>query len=544
VSEIGDLIAILGEVDRALGDEQDSRRADVAALVEPYRSSGSFRWFDAFLEATEAEDLPSLREAMGNLDEPTRFASMLPRLLLAVAVVARVFPDQFGPGGSDEDLSLRALTVPGIISGVVALPTPPPDEPPDNPGLGGRTIADRARRLLSALADRAGLTGIEGWHEFVISHPDLISAQVARMTDPCSTFVIEHADPRGAGAIAVLKTELCVDGVSVSNLAGRFLQPENWPECSPWWCSLTSAPPQQSQQGVSRYVEVVAVFLDFATPVNSATRAVLAYNLSRDQSGTFGGVSANGGVDVDRGAIEVVEDGDHVRVTTTKRVRFTRPIDTEAIAAIACWVGYGDIAADLICNCAGGTAEAVDCKPEAGVVGLDVEVGSPLAAAVEGWIGLARTCTDEAGTHARAVATRLDTGSYTPDMAASDVAKTGALVTRGWAKLVMQSLGAVGAITRPPRPADVRPRSFALEPAAPEDCEFALREPLPSPFHDEIGAGDVGIVPSALPLGEHTFRLAIDSADVEGGYYSGTVVAMTLTAPHEVGSVPVDVIVP
>jgi hypothetical protein len=133
VSEIGDLIAILGEVDRALGDEEDSRRADVAALVEPYRASDSFRWSDAFLDATNSEAMPSLEEAIGNLAQPTR--------LLAVTLAARVLPERFGPGGDDEELSLRALANRRIIPGVDPLPTPPPDEPPDNPGLGDRTIA-------------------------------------------------------------------------------------------------------------------------------------------------------------------------------------------------------------------------------------------------------------------------------------------------------------------------------------------------------------------------------------------------------------------
>jgi hypothetical protein len=167
-----------------------------------------------------------------------------------------------------------------------------------------------------------------------------------------------------------------------------------------------------------------------------------------------------------------------------------------------------------------------------------------LTAAVEGWVDLARACAEEAGTHARTVATRLDAGSYGPDTAASDVAKTGALVARSWAKLATQSLAAVRAITRPPLLADVVSRTFSLAAVAPEDCELMLEQPLRSPFNDVIGAGDVSIVPSVLKQGQSTFQLAIHSAKVEGSYFTGTVVARTLTAPHEVGRVPVDVIVP
>jgi hypothetical protein len=554
VSEIGDLIAILGGVDRVLGDAQDRRREDVEALVPPYRRSDAFRWYDAFLEANENPPMPDLEEAMGNLARPTRFPSMLPRRLLAVALAARVFPE-FAPGGGNEDVSLRALTIPGITPGD-PLPTPPLHEPPDHPGLDGPR-ARLAHDLLEILTNRDELPDVEHWHEFVVSHPDLISDQLARMGDLCTASVIDRPGPGGAGTIAVLETRLCIAGVSVADLAARFLRPASWPDCSPWWCSMTLAPTRPPHPGIDRYLEVVAVdcpsdvfkvavFLDFATAVKSPTRAVLVYKLSTDQSGTVDGVSANGAVDVDGGAIDVVEDGNHVRVATTKRVRFTRPIDTDAIAAIACWVGYGDSATDLIFNCAGGSAQSVGCGPDERTVSQErgVEVGAPLTAAVDGWVALARSCIDEAGTHARTVANRLDTGSYAPDTAASDAAKTGALVARSWAKLATQSLDALRAITRPPRLADLISREFALAAVASEDCELALEQPLRSPFNDEIGADDVGIVPPVLRRDEQTFRLAIDSAEVEGGYYSGTVVARTLTAPHDAGSVPVDVIVP
>src|SRR4029450_8521937 len=102
MSEIGDLIAIMGAIDSAVReDEGDDRRTQVAALVKAYREGNRFGWYDSFVQRDGNQGLPDIETAMRNLRQPTRFAAMLPRRLPAVALAARVFPDRSGPQGEE-----------------------------------------------------------------------------------------------------------------------------------------------------------------------------------------------------------------------------------------------------------------------------------------------------------------------------------------------------------------------------------------------------------------------------------------------------------
>jgi hypothetical protein len=368
MSEIGDLIGILGAVDRAVNeDEGDNRRSLVAGLVKAYRKGGRFGWYDRFVEREGQEVLPRIEEAMENLGRPTRFAGMLPRRVLAVALVARVFPELFGPDGEYAEASLRVLVIPGIVAGLPLVPTPPLDEPPDVPDLGDPSTRSQGEQLLRALADPNQLARIEDWRTFLDSTSHLVSSQLASLPTPCSTTVIEP--PTGPDeAIVVLQTSLCVGGVDLDGLSAGFLDPTNWPTCSPWWCEMLPAP--GGGPGLKRFLEVVAadcpnhvfevaVFLDFATAIDTGTRKVVTYNKSPDQSGMVAGLRANDAVEVDRGVIDIRRERDHFRVETTKRIRFAQTIDADALAVIACVVGYGDVAADVICDCSGATPACV-----------------------------------------------------------------------------------------------------------------------------------------------------------------------------------------
>ena len=547
MSEIGDLIAIVGAVDRAVsGDEDEDRRMQVAALVKAYRNSDRFNWYDSFAEREGNEGLPTIEDAMANLGRPTRFAGMLPRRVLAVALAARVFPEQFGPHGEDAEASLRALIIPGIVAGLPLVPTPPLDEPPEVPDLGDPSTRSQGEEFLRALADPAQLRRIEDWHEFLGSNSHLLSSQLASLPAPCSTTVIEPPTG-GDDAIVLLQTSLCVGGVDLAALSAGFLDPTNWPRCSPWWCEMLPAP--GAGPGLKRYLEVVAadcpnrvfevaVFLEFATAIDRATRKVVTYNMSPDQNGMVAGRRANDAVEVDQGVIDVRQERDHFRVETTKRIRFAQSLDADALAVIACTVGYGDVAADVICDCSGATPQAVDCDP------AEAAVAGRVTPAINRFVDLARKCVTEAGDEARRIAARVDEGSYTPDTAAEDVTRVAGLALRGLVSLATTAVEAVKDVAgSSAAPSTLESAPFAFRRMIPDDSRLSLVGPLLSPYGRRIDVGRIEIRPPALSSGGE-FRLNVDIAGLEGSVYTGVVRATSPASGTEAASVDVDVIVP
>ncbi|MGH9112592.1 MAG: hypothetical protein ACRDZN_09920 [Acidimicrobiales bacterium] len=558
MSEIGDLIAILGEIDRTVGADEHGeaaeKRSQVAALVPAYREPDRFGWFDGFVAANELE-LPSLDEAMRNLAQPTRFASMLPRRLLAVALAVRMFPEQFGPGREGEGDALRALVVPGIVAGLPPIATPPHDEPPEPPGIDD-TVRGQARDLLAALADPGELPTIEAWRDFVTRQHDAgrISAQLASLPAPCTVTVLELRREGDPDAIAVLQTRLCVRGVDIATLAAGFLDPTRWPQCSPWWCAMELAP--GGGAGLTRYLEVVAlacpgvlevaVFLDFATPVDSGTRKVVTYKLSPDQGGTVAGFRANGAVNVDQGTIELRQEQDHVHVETTKRVRFTRLVDAQAIAVLACWVGYGDFASDLVCDCSGGRPEAVDCEAIGPLAASAAPEATPIANAVAQLVARAQARLAEAGALAHSVAGRLDRDSYTSETAARDAARSAALAVRNLAD-VPTALAEAARTAARPSSGSLPPRAsaFAFRSALVEDCDVELVGDLTSPYRDRIPKARVDVRPARLAAGECAFTLGVaDPTDLDGSAFVGKAKATGVGSGAPAGSTDVYVIVP
>ncbi|HLM29691.1 MAG TPA: hypothetical protein VK360_07200 [Acidimicrobiales bacterium] len=542
MSEIGDLIAILVEIDRAVS-ERDDRRKEVADLVPAYRVGHRFGWSGAFVERPDVEGVLSLDEAITNLAEPTRFASMLPRRLLAVALAARMFRERL----DNEDL-LRALIIPGIVLGLPRVPTPPPREPP-TPDRDNPILVDRAQRLLDALADPTQLRRLEDWHSFLRSHDDLVSPQLLRLPAPCATTVIEPATADALGAVALLQTVHCVGGVGLDELAAGFLDPSRWPDCSPWWCDMRLV--GAVDPSLTRYLEVVAadcdrhlfevsVFLDFATAVDRPDTKVVTYNMSRDQA-DVGGLHANRAVNVDRGVIEVRQEPDHVHVVTTKRVRFAQPVDSAALAVIACWVGYGDVAVDVICDCSGDRSVVVECEP-----------ASASTNAVNRFVDLVRTCLTEAGEEARHLADRLRTGTLSAETAAEEATRAVGLAVRGWGKVASTFVEAIGDLARPAAQpsllaqAPSLSRTFSFDPTLAAGCSLELAGPLRSPYpHDQaIDTGRVEIRPAALSPGG-TFSLAVHAAGLEGSAYTGEVVARNVASPSVAGrTARVYVIVP
>jgi hypothetical protein len=558
MSEIDALIAISGAIDEEVLEDRD-RRSQVANLVPAYRVGDRFGWYREFMQEREdVQGLPPLDQlgeepgrveavstALAQLAEPTRFASMLPRRLLAIAVASRVFRDQFGPTGEQERVALDALTVPGILTGLPPVPTPPPAGLPRMSGGEQPQVLDQALSLLTVLADPTALVRIEDWYEFLSYHADLVSPEIARLPPPCATSVIER--PGDGGPIALLQTEMCVGGVDLDTVAAAFLEPEQWPGCCAWWCKMLRARPVRP--GLRRYLEVVAsdcdshnfevaVFLDFATAVDQPKRKVFAYRKSTKQDDAVDGRTANGAVDVDQGVIALRQEPSHVHVSTTKRIQFARPIPSKAVALLACWVGYGDVACDMICNCSGGRRQAVDC-----------DVGASLTGPIGRFVHLAYRCAMDAAKEARRVTSRIGSVPYSPETAAADASRMMGLAVRAWVKVATTFVDAVGDVATPPAQssqvaAQLPAGPFSLGQALAVGCSLSLAGPLRSPFDDVIDTSLVGITPSELGPGAREFTLAVNSAGCEGSAYTGQVVATRVDTNAEVERLAVDVIVP
>jgi hypothetical protein len=554
VAEITDLVAVLAAVDRAV--EGDERRVDVTRQVPGLEDGTRFGWSESIRTRAQSQDaeLPTVEQAMANLAaEPTRFASMTARRLVAVALAAQVFPEQFAPGGEREDVALTILAAPGILAELPDLTTPPPDQPPETPGLHDEAVAERARALLEVLADPARAPQLGAWDGFKNLNAGLVNARMPGLR-ACSAGVIELSDEEGR--TTVLETRHCVTGVAFDAVAGKLLNQEAWPACSPWWCSVKRADDGRFLEVVSAGCPIdpnqpnpvleVAVFLDFAIAFDrpGASR-VLAYRKSESQAGQVDGLGANHAVNIDEGSIEVrkVSDPEHVHVYTTKRVSFVSTLDPQAVAVLACWVGYGDVAADLIVNCVGGQAVEIECPA---AQGAPLVAEGQLTRAVDHVVGVADECVTVAAGEARRVAERLDNDAYTPDTAAADISRLAALTVRSWAKVATLPLDVARLSTPPSAPESGR---FRFVPPVNQKSSLRCGD-LKSPFGPVIERHRVAVLPPELGQDEDAFTLVVqDPAGLPGSTYIGTVIAERpaaagLEAELHAGPVDVYIIIP
>jgi hypothetical protein len=148
---------------------------------------------------------------------------------------------------------------------------------------------------------------------------------------------------------------------------------------------------------------------------------------------------------------------------------------------------------------------------------------SPLGEAVEGFTGLARWLASRIGGHARTVAGLIDSGTYTPDLAARDVARSGALAASAWMRVVNEVVDAAVVVARPPGP-----NTYDIPVELPEGfegpCWLRLDRPPASQFDpaDEIPRTRVSL-PKELPAGEREFTIHVDATRRPGVTYWGRV---------------------
>jgi hypothetical protein len=150
----------------------------------------------------------------------------------------------------------------------------------------------------------------------------------------------------------------------------------------------------------------------------------------------------------------------------------------------------------------------------------------PLAEAVEGFVGLAERLVREIGGHARAVAERLGSGAYTPDLAARDAARSVALAVAASIRVANELfLDAPIILARPPEPKNRVTVHFKLEQSYDVPCTLSVARQLESPFRppDVIGERRVTFKPQPLPAGETEFDVLVDATRMPGVPYQGRV---------------------
>jgi hypothetical protein len=566
MSDSGDIVKVLGELDRTIEqlgpDRAAQARAAAATLVPPYGAPEAAGWYDRFLEAVGGEQQP-LATALANLAEGPASRTVLPHRVMAIGTVARALPERFGPEGDQVQVTLEALSGPGILrsapgvreQGDPAQKGPRVDEAGD-PGPGDPPpIRDEAPAFLALLVDRDALPDVGSYRAFLALAVagQLVHGDLAGVPPPCTAAVIDVSAEGPVDVAVALVTQMCLTGVTLADLAAStsFMNPANWSDYS-YWCEMLPDPANPADPAAAaRYLEVVAldcptswfevaVWLDVSPLVRRPKSLIRTYTRSADQAAVVNGAKANGAVDIDEGSIKVADEGGHLRVTTTKRVHFTAPIDSHTLAVIACGAGYGALAAQFVVEGTDGRADDVACPLLATTAGAGEQAETTDDPFRRGIAALSQSL-DEFATAAKVSFDKAATGSYTADDLVGDV--TGSIVrsVRTWGRLVEL---AVATLRRPPQVGGVRSDPVRLRPPLTGPCEIKLETPMQSAHGNVLPVGRVGFEPPPLlPAGADAFRLQVDASRLRGTTYFG-VAAVTDTATGGMRRVDVDVQVP
>jgi hypothetical protein len=282
----------------------------------------------------------------------------------------------------------------------------------------------------------------------------------------------------------------------------------------------------------------VSVWLDFSRLHKIPGAVVRDYSMTPDEHRPAT-PAANGAVDVDEGTIKVAEDDGHLRVTTTKRVRFTSPlIDEPVLAVLSCALGYGALAADFVVRGTGGTAREVTCVADA----TSRMFGEGVAAALDGSVGRLEETADECIGAARDVARRALVGGYTADALVADVGQAVGRGLRAWVQAVDVMIVASGPRAHVP----VVTRSFHLDRdpnVRTGPCRLAPAGNFTSLNAFVMPTDRITFVPPRLDNVTTPFTLSVDPSDLRGGTYLGKVI-VTVEQTGTAHEIDVDVQIP
>lgn len=373
MSDVADLVAVLGGLDREVahlaGDERATAQRRIGALVPPYDVPAAVGWYDEFLAASGSDaPTPDLDQAIRNLARPTDDRTVAARRLAAIGAAARAFPERYGPSGERRDVTLTALTGPGILASGPRCGGQPVNDDDDRQAR----LADEAEQCLAALAD----TRLASFGALRAANRTRVQADLPRRLPRCSDRLVDTTVDGDRDPTPALAVTVCVGGLTLDEARDTFLDPANW-ERSSGWCEMVAGPPDPSLgAGGRRFLEVVGtgcdpgdfqfrVWLDFSPLVPFGGSLVLTYVMSppevqRDL--VVDGAGANQILAIDEGSLVVADEGAHLRVTSTKRLRYATQAIGRAVLILACAAGFADMGARFIEQASGGVAQAEECQ--------------------------------------------------------------------------------------------------------------------------------------------------------------------------------------
>ncbi|MGZ6968390.1 MAG: hypothetical protein ACXVKN_11695 [Acidimicrobiia bacterium] len=433
MSELSDLVGVLGAIDDYVV-EHPELIPEVAQLLRPYRY-GAAGWFPVFREWVASRpdlddeshvEIPTLDDGLrglSELDEDSEHQDVGLRLL-TIAVLGRANGD-YAPDGANVDLTLGALSIPGLAAGDTG----------------------RAEKLLQLLTDSARFPTAQQWDTMMqlaveerLIEPD--SAQPLR----CRGEIVEvdlAGHPHPASAIT---TRLIADDLAFDDATG-FLDPSQWPKCCPAWCAMNPANP--APDGSERYEEIIGLAcpqpllttcLEFKKVTATTPRmALVGYVLSPPSTPDC---LSDGEVLVDEGSIEVRDRAPDpgVSVTTTKRVLF-KSVPPGPLAMFSCIFGYADMGDLLLYRCARRHPEKG--KPKKGkkpkkYKGQPPPTGdaSDCAEIIHDLATLAKDCVTDGAASYKKNYEKAVAGKYTTNDAAADVATVLKRTTHDVAKAI------------------------------------------------------------------------------------------------------------
>jgi hypothetical protein len=259
---------------------------------------------------------------------------------------------------------------------------------------------------------------------------------------------------------------------------------------------------------------------------------------------------ANGAVSIDEGSLVVRREGDHVRVTTTKRVEFTAGIEEEALAVLCCALGYGALAAEFALMGLGGEAHDQDCTGGVtpGVTGKSAQAPvDPVEGPLRALVGTAGECATAAGQALASAAA----GEMTPARLASEVARS----VRRTVTAASQLAALAVVVTEPPHVLvrlDVGPFAGGAGMAAPlPRCRPEATQPLRSLRGELLPAQQITFVcdgrtlgpDDVLDPGSRPFSLRVRTKGAPSGVYRGNVHLVEVDG-DQTHAVPVLAVVP